>query len=166
MGVKPEPELEVGIYARLKARHKADPGSKIVEIVERYGVRYARFQEVMSPTTDLIPLDDLEICGRIRHLLPDPVMVYFKPTGGFGNPMPYYGDELRPEVQLWCVRTLGYTPRMSHEDNWVRNEDGSWPEYDTAWFCYFDSEGDKIAFVLAFGGVEVLDEFRREDGSL
>ena len=161
--MKPEPELDVGVYARIKAHRKADPGSKIIEIVSRDGVRHARFQEVMSPTTDLIPLDDLEVCGRVRYLLPGPVMRYFHPSGAN---LPFYGEEFRPEVQLWCARTMGYTPRVTLEDNRVRGEDGSWPEYDTAWFCYFDSEGDKIAFVLAFGGAEVLDEFRRKDGSL
>lgn len=161
--MKPEPELDVGVYARLKAHAQADPGSQIVEIVEQGGKRYARFSDIMSPTTDLVDLDYLEVCGRVRYLLPDPVMRYHRPSG---VSLPFYGEEFRPDVQLWCVRTLGYTPRMTHEVHWVRNDDGSWPEYDTAWFCYFDSEGDKLAFVLAFGGAEVLDEFRRQDGSL
>lgn len=165
MGIKPEPDFEVGSYARVKISMQHAPYSKIAEIVERDGEKCARFEDALTGE-ETFPLDVLDYGGRVRFLLPDPVMRLFRPTGGFGNPMPYYGDEFRPEVQLWCVRTLGYTPRMTHEDNWVKNEDGSWPEYDTAWFCYFDSESDKIAFMLAFCGAEILDEFRREDGVL
>lgn len=164
MGVKPEPDFEAGSYARLLAHRRREPFSVITEIVEKDGVRHARFSDNMSPRgEDLFPLDVLELGGRVRFLLPDPVMRYFRPSG---VALPFYGEELRPDVQLWCVRTLGYTPRMAHEDHWDQNDDGSWSEYDTAWFAYFDSDSDKLAFILAFCGVEVLDEFRRQDGSL
>lgn len=159
MGVKPEPPILVGAFVRQKNSSKS---SLILEIREVDGVRAGRVDNMEG----FLPLSEFELCGLYRYKIPEPVMRLCRPTGGFGNPLPFYGDEFRPEVQLWCVRTLGYTPRMSHEDCWEKNNDGSWPEYDTAWFAYFDSEGDKIAFILAFCGAEVLDEFRREDGSI
>ena len=88
----------------------------------------------------------------------------FVPTGGFGNGLPYYGDEWRSEVRDWCQRTFGYVPRLSHEDHFVRDENGNWPEYDSAWFCYFETESDLVTFKLAFDDAVTLARFRDEDG--